>query len=233
MSRGSIRAGEIEKFDALAGRWWDEAGPMRALHAMNRLRVGWIAARLPAPVRLLDIGCGAGIASEALARLGHTVTGVDAAGAAIAAASAHARGQNLPLTYRQGDISDLARQGLRFQAITALEVIEHVSDREGFMVGLADLLEPGGLLVLSTINRTMRSLATAKFGAEYVLRLLPVGTHDWRAFVTPAELGAAGRAAGLTVIALSGMVPDLSLRHWRESRDLAVNYIVALRRPAA
>ncbi len=105
-----------------------------------------------------------------------------------------------------------------------------MAGRDAFIAGLAELLEPGGLLFISTINRTWRSLAVAKVGAEYVMRLLPIGTHDWRTFVTPAELGAAGRAAGLTVTAMAGMVPDLSLRHWRESRDLAVNYITALRR---
>ena len=205
---GSVLPGEVDKFDRLAAEWWNPHGPMRPLHAMNPLRVGWIdqriRARFGAPQRLLDLGCGAGIAAEALARLGHDVLGVDAAADAIAAARAHAEGAALPLAYREGSAERLAAEGARFPVATALEVIEHVADPAAFLGLLATLLEPGGLLFVSTINRTVRSLAVAKIGAEYIARLLPAGTHDWRRFVTPAELGRAGLRAGLRLVATRG-----------------------------
>ena len=234
---GSVVAEEISRFDALATQWWDPNGPMGALHAMNPLRVGWIDKRVRArfgeSVRLLDLGCGAGLAAEALAGLGHDVLGLDAAADTVAAAQAHADGQGLPLAYRAGSAEDLVAEGARFPAVTALEVIEHVADPAAFLRLLARLVEPGGLLFVSTLNRTLRSLAVAKLGAEYLLRLLPVGTHDWQRFVTPAELGAYGKAAGFRVADISGMVFDLRARQWRTGTDLAVNYIAMLeRRPA-
>ena len=222
---------EVARFDALASSWWDPDGPMRPLHRMNPLRTGWIgdriAARFPSPdgVRLLDVGCGAGLAAEALARRGYDVLGVDAAGEAIEAAIAHAEGQTLRLAYRAGEAEDLA--GERFAVITALEVIEHVPEPARFVGTLADLLEPGGLLFLSTLNRTTPAFLTAKLGAEYVLRWLPRGTHDWRKFVRPAELGAMLRSAGLRVSDVAGMTMDPVTGGWRTSRDLAVNYILA------
>jgi len=228
----SVRPGEVEKFDRLAGRWWDPAGPMRPLHAMNPLRVGWIDARIQArfggPQRVLDLGCGAGLASEALARLGHDVLGVDAARDAIAAAKAHAEGQALPLAYREGTAETLVAEGIRVPVVTALEIIEHVTDPAAFLGLLAQLLEPGGMLFVSTINRTLRSLAVAKIGAEYVVRLLPRGTHEWSRFITPAELGRAASTAGLRLAATRGMSLDLRTRAWQGSADLSVNYLAML-----
>lgn len=206
---------------------------MRALHAMNPARVGWIEGRLrrrfgPSPVRLLDVGSGAGLAAEAFARRGHAVLGLDAAGEAIEAARAHAAGRGLDLRYRAGLAEELLAEGARFPAITALEVIEHVPDPRAFLIVLAGLLEPGGVLFVSTLNRTARSLLLAKFGAEYVLRMLPVGTHDWRKFITPAELAAHGRAAGLRLADSAGMGFDPLGGRWRIGRDLSMNYLAAL-----
>lgn len=230
---GTVSAEEVARFDALAARWWDPRGPMRALHAMNPARVGWIEGRLrrrfgPSPVRLLDVGSGAGLAAEAFARRGHAVLGLDAAGEAIEAARAHAAGRGLDLRYRAGLAEELLAEGARFPAITALEVIEHVPDPRAFLIVLAGLLEPGGVLFVSTLNRTARSLLLAKLGAEYVLRMLPVGTHDWRKFITPAELAAHGRAAGLRLTDSAGMGFDPLGGRWRIGRDLSMNYLAAL-----
>jgi 2-polyprenyl-6-hydroxyphenyl methylase/3-demethylubiquinone-9 3-methyltransferase len=230
----SVVPAEVARFDALAGRWWDPDGPMRPLHRMNPARIGWIDARLRArfggPVRVLDVGCGAGLAAEALARRGHEVLGIDAAGAALAAAEAHAAGRGLPLRYRAMTAEALAEEGARFPAVVALEVIEHVADPAAFIATLARLLEPRGLLFLSTINRTTRSLLTAKIGAEYVLRLLPAGTHQWRRFVTPAELRHYLAQAGLRLTDLAGLLPDPLRGGWRTGRDVGVNYIAAAAR---
>lgn len=235
---GTMLGAEIAKFDALAARWWDPNGPMKPLHRMNPLRTGWIAERLArhhgrdpsaadalAGLSLLDVGCGAGLASEALARRGTAVTGLDAAGEALEAARAHAAASGLPIAYREGLPEHLA-EGETFDAVIALEVIEHVADRDAFLAALARAAKPGGLVFLSTLNRTPRSFLIAKLGAEYLLRMLPVGTHDWRMFVTPGELGAGLRAAGLRVADIAGMTMDKLTGQWRASRDVGVNYLV-------
>lgn len=223
---GVVSSEEVSKFDALAAEWWDPAGPMAPLHAMNPLRADWVDARIPRASRILDVGCGAGLLSEALAAKGHDVLGLDAAGNAITAARAHAEGKGLALAYREGLAEDLLAEGMRFPVITALEVIEHVPDPAGFIAVLAALLEPGGTLFLSTLNRTKRSWLIAKFGAEYVLRMLPRGTHDWRAFLSPAELGRMLRAEGLRVADIAGMSYSPLTGRWTTGRDVSVNYIL-------
>jgi 2-polyprenyl-6-hydroxyphenyl methylase / 3-demethylubiquinone-9 3-methyltransferase len=236
MSRAIVSQDEVARFDALAARWWDPDGPMRPLHRMNPSRIGWIADRVArrfpgrAGLRLLDLGCGAGLAAEALARRGFDVLGVDAAPDVIGAAADHARGQGLRLIYRVGTAEDLLAEGLRFPIVTALEVIEHVPDAMAFVRILAALIEPGGLLFLSTLNRTGRSFLVAKLGAEYLLRWLPVGTHDWRKFVTPTQLSEMLHQAGLRVADAAGLVPDPLRGGWRTGRDMAVNYILAAER---
>jgi 2-polyprenyl-6-hydroxyphenyl methylase/3-demethylubiquinone-9 3-methyltransferase len=221
----TLSAAEIAQFSKLADRWWDPAGPMRPLHAMNPCRVGWITDRIAGDTAILDLGCGAGLAAEALARAGHRVLGLDAAGPAIEAARAHAD-PDLPLTYRIGRAEDLIAEGARFPVITALEVIEHVPDPAAFLRLLADLLEPGGDLFISTLNRTRKAWLTAKFGAEYILRLLPAGTHDWNAFITPAELARHARTAGFRLADAAGLVP--TTKGWQAGTDLSVNYIAHL-----
>lgn len=233
---GTVSAAEAAKFGAFADRWWDPDGPMRPLHRMNPLRTGWIAARVERAglawpgLALLDAGCGAGLAAEVFARRGAAVTGLDASAEAIAAARRHAEQGGLAIDYRIGGPEDLVEEGASFDVVIALEVIEHVADREAFLAALAALTKPGGLLFLSTLNRTARSFLLAKLGAEYLLRLLPVGTHDWRGFVTPAELARGLRRAGFAVTDSAGMAMHPLTGVWRESRDLSVNYLVAARR---
>jgi len=233
---GTAVEAEIQKFGALAARWWDPSGPMKPLHRMNPLRTGWIARRIAkahgragtdlSGLTLLDVGCGAGLASEAFARMGARVTGLEAAPEALAAARDHAASGGLSIDYRDGTPEMLAAEGMGFDAVVALEVIEHVEDRDAFLAALAALAKPGGQVFLSTLNRTARSFLMAKLGAEYVLRLLPVGTHDWRMFVTPGELGSELRRAGLRVTDIAGMTMDPLTGRWRESRDLGVNYLL-------
>ncbi len=235
---GSVEEAEIRRFDALAAEWWNPDGPMRPLHRMNPARVHWIAGRVRArvprgAVRLLDVGCGAGLASEALARRGFDVLGIDASERAVQAARAHAAGQTLALTYGVGAPEDLLARGEGgFGVVTALEVIEHVSDPAAFVRTLAGLVQPGGLLFLSTLNRTARSFLAAKVGAEYLLRWLPVGTHDWRKFLSPNELAECLGGAGCRITDIAGLTPDPLRGGWRTGRDLAVNYIVEAERGA-
>jgi 2-polyprenyl-6-hydroxyphenyl methylase/3-demethylubiquinone-9 3-methyltransferase len=229
MQHSSVVQEEVARFETLAARWWDPNGPMRPLHMMNPPRVAWVAERvkrnLGPGVEILDVGCGAGLLSEALAKEGFDVLGLDAGAEVVEVARGHAAGQRLNLEYRNSTAEELMAEGLKFPVITALEVIEHVADPAEFLRILAALLEPGGLLFLSTLNRTPQSFLTAKLGAEYVLRMLPAGTHDWKKFITPVELGRLCRDAGLRMAETAGLSFSPLTRKFQVSRNLSVNYM--------
>lgn len=238
--RAAPDSAEIGKFSALAPRWWDPSGPMAPLHAINAARVRYVrdqmcahAGRAPEGrtplqgLRILDIGCGAGLLAEPLARLGATVTGVDASAEAVDAARAHAEGGGLSIDYRVGTAGDVAGT---FDAVVTMEVVEHVPDLAAFVSEAVDRLADDGLFVAATINRTPKSYALAIIGAEYVLRWLPVGTHDWNRFVRPAELGKALRNAGVRVHDVAGVVFEASTGTFALSRDVDVNYVLAATR---
>jgi 2-polyprenyl-6-hydroxyphenyl methylase/3-demethylubiquinone-9 3-methyltransferase len=238
---GTVDAAEVAKFEAMAAEWWDPEGKFKPLHMLNPCRLDYIVdqiaaefgrdpkASLPfAGLRLLDIGCGGGLLAEPMARLGADVTGVDAAARNIPVARVHAAQSELAIDYRHGAAEDLAATGERFDVVLAMEVIEHVSDPAAFLAACRAVLAPGGLLVASTINRNPKSWLMAIVGAEHVMRWLPVGTHDWRKFITPDELFTLLGAAGIAPVDRKGFVFAPLAWSWRLSdRDLSVNYVTA------
>ncbi len=234
---------EVARFDRLARDWWDPHGPMRALHKLNPVRLQYIRdtacerfGRDPRNPRcfegltILDVGCGGGVLSEPLARLGATVTGLDPAPANIAVAKRHAERSGLSVNYREETIEAVTARGETFDVVLAMEVVEHVADVEAFVSACCAAVKPGGLLVMATINRTLRAFALAIVGAEYVLGWLPRGTHQWERFVTPEELGTAIEAGGLRVTDRSGVTYNPLRDRWSLSRDTAVNYMVTAER---
>ena len=240
----TIDPGEIAKFDAMAARWWDVDGPAAPLHRMNPVRLDYVVEQIAAQfgrdprarrpfegLSVLDVGCGGGLATEPMARLGASATGIDAAEAAIEAARAHAALDGLDIDYRQSSAEALAAEGAGFDVILALEIVEHVADRVAFLRTLAEMLRPDGLLILSTLNRTPASFLKAIVGAEWVLRWLPRGTHDWSRFATPDELETELAGAGLRAVDRMGMVYAPLADRWRLDRDdLSVNYLMAATR---
>lgn len=239
----TVDPAEVARFAALAEEWWDPAGKFRPLHRMNPVRLEFIRdrvcarfsrdprSRLPLKgLRVLDIGCGGGLVAEPLARLGARVTAIDASERNLGIARAHAEGQGLAIDYRFAAASDLAAEGLTFDAVLSLEVVEHVADRARFVKDCAALVAPGGLLVLATLNRTAKSFALAIVGAEYILRWLPVGTHDWRRFVRPSELAADLRRAGFTLVELKGIAYNPLSDRFALTRDIDVNYLALAER---
>jgi 2-polyprenyl-6-hydroxyphenyl methylase/3-demethylubiquinone-9 3-methyltransferase len=239
MQQATVDRDEVERFAALAAQWWDPKGPMAMLHKFNPVRLAYIRDRLAAHfgrdarkvsplsgLRLLDIGCGAGILSEPLGRMGASVVGADPAEANIEAAREHARRADLRIDYRATTAEALADAGERFDVVLAMEVVEHVADVDLFVQRCADMVKPGGVMIAATLNRTAKSFALAIVGAEYVLRWLPRGTHDWNKFVTPDELEQAMEKASLKRTDETGVIYNLFADQWRLSDDMDVNYMM-------
>lgn len=243
---GAVDPREVEKFERLAAEWWNPEGPMRPLHRINPLRLRFIreevlrhfgreaaAAAFPFDgLRVLDVGCGAGLLSEPMARLGAEVVGLDPAERNVAVARLHAEAAGLSIDYRAETVGAASRAERSFDVVLAMEVVEHVPDVEAFIAECARAVRPGGLLFLATINRTLRSFALAIVAAEYVLRWLPRGTHDWEKFVRPDELRSAAERAGLASFRTRGVVFNPVADAWSLSGDTAVNYLAVAEKPA-
>lgn len=241
----TIDAGEVAKFEAMAAEWWDPNGKFRPLHMMNPCRLDYITGQIAAEfgrdleadkpfegLRLLDIGCGGGLLSEPMARLGATVIGADAAERNIPVAQVHAEQSGLEIDYRHTTAEDLAAAGEQFDVVLNMEVVEHVADPLAYLTACQTLLKPGGLMICSTLNRNPKSFMMAIVGAEWVMRWLPKGTHEWDKFITPDELFELIRKAELTPVDKKGFVFNPILWSWSISdRDLSVNYVTASVKP--
>jgi 2-polyprenyl-6-hydroxyphenyl methylase/3-demethylubiquinone-9 3-methyltransferase len=244
-ARSTVDRDEVARFAALADEWWDARGKMAPLHKFNPVRLAFIRDQACAQfdrdekrldclegLTILDVGCGGGIVAEPLARLGAKVTGIDPAEENIEAARLHADASGLAIDYRATTIEALAETHPPFDVVIASEVVEHVADLDFFAGRCAALLSPGGVMIVTTINRTLKSFALAIVGAEYVLRWLPVGTHRWDKLITPDELEAALAANGLSVVEEGGIVYDIFRDAWRRSDDMDVNYMFAAEKRA-
>ena len=241
---GTVDRREVEKFARLAADWWEPDGPLKPLHRLNPVRLAYIreqvcarfgrdheAPRPFAGLRVLDIGCGAGLLSEPMARLGAEVVGIDPAEENIAAARLHSERAGLAIDYRVATAEALAEAGETFEVVLAMEVVEHVADLDAFLAAAAAMLRPGGIMLLASINRTPKAFALAIVGAEYLLRWLPRGTHRYDKLVRPEELERALAGLGLAVIDRTGAVYDPFADRWRRSGDLDVNYMISAERP--
>jgi len=242
---GTIDPAEIAKFEAMAAEWWDPNGKFRPLHMMNPVRLDYITRQIAAEfgrdltverplegLRLLDIGCGGGLLSEPMARLGADVVGADAAERNIPVAQVHAEQSGLTIDYRHTSAEALAAEGEQFDVVLNMEVVEHVADPQAYLTACHDLLKSGGLMLCSTINRNPKSFAMAIVGAEYIMRWLPKGTHEWSKFITPDELFKMIEIAGLRPVDRKGYVFNPISWGWSISdRDLSVNYVTASIRP--
>ena len=243
----SVDPAEIAKFEAMAAEWWDLDGKFKPLHMMNPVRLDYITQQIAAEfdrdltekspfrgLRILDIGCGGGLLCEPMARLGATVVGADAAERNIPVARIHAAQSSLEIDYRHITAEELAEKGEQFDVVLNMEVVEHVADPLGYLTACNALLKPGGLHICSTINRNPKSFAMAIVGAEWVMRWLPKGTHEWKKFITPDELFDLLSRAGMDPVDRKGFVFNFARFTWSISdRDLSVNYVTAATRPNA
>jgi 2-polyprenyl-6-hydroxyphenyl methylase/3-demethylubiquinone-9 3-methyltransferase len=241
MTTTTIDPAEVAKFEAMAAEWWDPNGKFKPLHQMNPCRLDYITTQIAAEfgrdlrqsrpfagLRLLDIGCGGGLLSEPMARLGATVVGADAAVRNIPVAQLHAEQSGLTIDYRNTAAEDLAAAGEQFDVVLNMEVVEHVADPLAYLTACQQLLKPGGLMICSTLNRNPKSFMMAIVGAEWVMRWLPKGTHDWAKFITPDELFDLITRAGLDPVDRKGMVFNPLAWSWSLSdRDLSCNYVTA------
>lgn len=229
----NVDPGELARFARLAARWWDPDGPQRALHDLNPLRLEFVRAQLPlAGRRVLDLGCGGGLLAEAMARAGADVLGIDLAEDLLAVARWHAEDVGLSITYRRISAEALAEECPgRFDLVTCMELLEHVPDPEAILSAALRLLAPGGVLVVSTLNRTLKSFALGIVAAEYLLGIVPRGTHRFDRFLKPSEIAAVLRREGAELLALRGVgYEPFARRCWLETRP-DVNYLLAARRP--
>jgi len=243
---GTVDAGEIAKFEAMAAEWWDPTGKFKPLHMMNPVRLDYITSQIATEfgrdlkadkpfegLRILDIGCGGGLLSEPMARLGADVVGADAAPRNIPVAQIHAEQSGLEIDYRHTTAEAMAEAGEQFDIVLNMEVVEHVADPLAYLTACHALLKPNGLMLCSTINRNPKSFAMAIVGAEYIMRWLPKGTHEWSKFITPDELFDLISKAGLTPVDRKGYVFNPITWGWSISdRDLSVNYVTASTKPA-
>ncbi len=230
MSNHNVDQSEIAKFEALASRWWDPTSEFKPLHDINPLRLNYIDERAPlAGKKVLDVGCGGGLLSEGMALRGARVTGIDMGEAPLSVAKLHGLESGVKVDYRQTTIEALAEdpdQAGSYDVVTCLEMLEHVPDPASVLQACARMLKPDGAIFVSTINRNPKSFLFAIVGAEYVLKLLPKGTHEWRKFIRPSEMADYLRQAGLVVRELTGMTYNPITRHYRLGRDVDVNYLM-------
>ena len=245
-ARTTIDPAEVAKFEAMAAEWWDPNGKFKPLHMLNPCRLDYITSQIAAEfdrdlstdapfagLRILDIGCGGGLLSEPMARLGAEVVGADAAERNIPVARIHAEKSGLAIDYRHTSAEALAAAGEQFDAVLNMEVVEHVADPLAYLTACQQLLKPGGLHICSTINRNAKSFAMAIVGAEYVMRWLPKGTHEWKKFITPDELYALLEAAGVSPVDRKGFIFNPITWQWSLSaKDLSVNYVTASVKPS-
>lgn len=228
----SIDQKEVEKFSRIADEWWNKAGKFKPLHDFNPIRIEHIKRKIEekflkiSGVKILDVGCGGGLVAEPLARAEADVTAIDASERNIQVAKIHAEKSELKIDYRVSTAEEMSEKFAKgFDVVLALEIIEHVADPESFIQSCANLVSEGGLVFVATINRNLKSLALAKIAVEYLLRWLPVGTHDWRKFLKPSEVNSYAKKAGLTLKELRGFEYNLFNSAWKESADLSVNYV--------